>query len=116
METLRASVVYGLERGDAGRVIVMDDDIDRPGRDRRHQLSDGAMVQQERHEQAIGARLRIGDGAGDAFARRHAKLNEAICELIDDFSLVQFGTLDISSRESVGRALKAPMAAENAQP
>ena len=42
-----------------------------------------------------------------AFARRHAKLNEAICELIDDFSLVQFGTLDISSRESVGRALKA---------
>ena len=42
-----------------------------------------------------------------AFARRHAKLNEAVCELIDDFGLVHFGTLDIGSRESVGRVLRS---------
>ena len=50
----------------------MNDDIDRPGRDRRDQFGDGAVIQQERHEQAVRARLRIGDGAGDALARRHA--------------------------------------------
>jgi len=42
-----------------------------------------------------------------AFARRHAKLNEAVCELIDDFGLVHFGTLDIGSRESVGQVLRS---------
>ena len=42
-----------------------------------------------------------------AFARRHAKLNEAIVELIEDFSLVSFGTLNISDKESVARALKS---------
>ena len=41
-----------------------------------------------------------------AFACRHAKLNEAVCELIDDFGLVHFGTLDIGSRESVARVLR----------
>ena len=45
---------------------------------------------------------------GDSpFARRHAKLNEAIAELIDDFSLVAFGTLNISDKESVHRALRS---------
>ena len=42
-----------------------------------------------------------------AFARTHARLNERIAELIDDFSLVSFGTLQIEDRESVARALKA---------
>jgi len=44
---------------------------------------------------------------GGAFARRHAKLNEAVCELIDDFGLVHFGTLDIASRESVSHVLRS---------
>jgi len=42
-----------------------------------------------------------------AFAKRHAKLNEAIVELIDDFSLVSYGTLNINDKESVSRALKS---------
>ena len=42
-----------------------------------------------------------------AFARRHAKLNAAIVELVEDFSLVAFGTLDISDKTSVARALKS---------
>ena len=29
-----------------------------------------------------------------------------MCELIDDFGLVHFGTLDIGSRESVARVLR----------
>ena len=45
---------------------------------------------------------------GDSpFAQRHARLNEAIVELIDDFSLVNFGTLNITEKESVARALKS---------
>ena len=44
---------------------------------------------------------------GDSpFARRHARLNAAIAELVDDFSLVSFGTLNIADKESVSRALK----------
>ena len=50
--------------------------------------------------------LRQEGGSGSAFARRHHKLNEAIVELIDDFSLVSFGTLNIEDKESVGRALR----------
>ena len=45
---------------------------------------------------------------GDSpFAQRHRKLNEAIVELVDDFSLVSFGTLNIDDKESVARALKS---------
>jgi GTPase SAR1 family protein len=44
---------------------------------------------------------------GSAFSRRHAKLNAAIVELVDDFSLVNFGTLDITDKASVARALKS---------
>ena len=40
------------------------------------------------------------------FARRHAKLNAAIAELVDDYSLVNFGTLNIGDKESVSRALR----------
>ena len=47
--------------------------------------------------------LQAHEGASP-FARRHAKLNAAIVELIDDFSLVSFGTLDISDKASVARA------------
>jgi len=42
-----------------------------------------------------------------AFARRHRKLNEAIVELVDDFGLVTFGTLNIGDKESVARALQS---------
>ena len=42
-----------------------------------------------------------------AFGRRHAKLNEAVAELVEDFSLVSFGTLDISDKASVRRALRS---------
>ena len=62
-----------------------------------------------------------GDGGGDcggngrrrqpaglaAFARKHARLNAAIVELVDDFSLVSFGTLNIQDKESVARALRS---------
>ena len=41
-----------------------------------------------------------------AFARKHVKLSAAICELVDDFGLVSFGTVNISDRESIARALK----------
>jgi len=46
--------------------------------------------------------------AGDTpFARKHAKLNAAIAELVDDFSLVAFGTLNITDKQSVARALRS---------
>ncbi len=34
------------------------------------------------------------------------KLNKAMCEMVEDFSLVSFCTLDISSKESVADLLK----------
>ena len=40
-------------------------------------------------------------------SRKHAKLNAAIAELVDDFSLVAFGTLNITDKQSVARALKS---------
>ena len=48
-----------------------------------------------------------GSARDTPFNRRHAALNAAICELVDDFSLVQFGTIDISDRASVARALRS---------
>lgn len=42
-----------------------------------------------------------------AFAQRHAKLNAAIIELVEDFSLVNFGTLNVSDRGSMTRALRS---------
>lgn len=47
---------------------------------------------------------REGEGA---FARKHAKLNAAIAELVEDFSLVSFGTLNITDKQSVARALRS---------
>jgi len=41
----------------------------------------------------------------DEFGRQHAKLNARICELVDDFSLVNFATLNISDKDSVSRVL-----------
>ena len=41
------------------------------------------------------------------FGQRHARLNEAIVELVEDFSLVAFGTLNITEKESVARALRS---------
>ena len=40
-------------------------------------------------------------GPHAAFAARHASLNERIVELIDDFSLVNYGTLNITDKASV---------------
>lgn len=39
--------------------------------------------------------------------RRYAKLNAALCELVEDFPFVGFHTLDIQDRESVMRVTKA---------
>eukprot|EP00180_Rhodochaete_pulchella_P000178 Plantae.Rhodophyta-Rhodochaete_pulchella.ctg11172.p3 GENE.Plantae.Rhodophyta-Rhodochaete_pulchella.ctg11172~~Plantae.Rhodophyta-Rhodochaete_pulchella.ctg11172.p3 ORF type:complete len:164 (+),score=32.28 Plantae.Rhodophyta-Rhodochaete_pulchella.ctg11172:1949-2440(+) len=38
--------------------------------------------------------------------RKHAKLTKALCELIEDFSLVNFQTLDIQDKDSCLRVLK----------
>ena len=46
-------------------------------------------------------------GPHAAFAARHASLNERIVELIDDFSLVNYGTLNITDKASVARALRS---------
>jgi GPN-loop GTPase len=46
-------------------------------------------------------------GGGSRFNERHAALNARIVELIDDFSLVNFGTVNISDKESVMRALQS---------
>ena len=58
---------------------------------------------------ASGAKAQAAAGSArdTPFNRRHAALNAAICELVDDFSLVQFGTIDISDRASVARALRS---------
>jgi GTPase SAR1 family protein len=45
------------------------------------------------------------DPAHAAFLERRRRLHGAMCELLDDFSLVSFETLDIQSAESVGRVL-----------
>lgn len=44
---------------------------------------------------------------GDPCMQRHAKLNHALCELIEDFPWVGYHTLDIQDRESVLRITKA---------
>ena len=50
----------------------------------------------------------LAEREGDsAFARKHVKLSAAICELVDDFGIVNFGTVNISDKESIARALKA---------
>jgi hypothetical protein len=40
-----------------------------------------------------------------AFARKHAKLHGALAEVVEDYGLLSFMLLDISSAESVGRVL-----------
>mmetsp|Transcript_53210 Transcript_53210/g.130393 ORF Transcript_53210/g.130393 Transcript_53210/m.130393 type:complete len:166 (-) Transcript_53210:976-1473(-) len=42
----------------------------------------------------------------DPRLKRHAKLSGALCELVEEFSLVGFETLDIQEKESVLRLLK----------
>lgn len=59
-----------------------------------------------------GGRLAGGPGSAgarglSAFAAKHMRLSEAICELIDDFGLVGFGAIAISDSETVARALRA---------
>ncbi|KAI9017056.1 GPN-loop GTPase [Gaertneriomyces semiglobifer] len=43
----------------------------------------------------------------DAWGKKYHKLNEALCELVKDYSLVGFYTLSIEDRESVLRIAKA---------
>jgi GPN-loop GTPase len=43
----------------------------------------------------------------DPAMRKHARLNAALCELIEDFPWVGFHTLDIQDRESVMRVTRA---------
>ncbi|KAL1529496.1 hypothetical protein AB1Y20_000442 [Prymnesium parvum] len=42
-----------------------------------------------------------------SFAERHASLNARIVELVEDFSLVNFATLNISDKDSVSRVLQS---------
>lgn len=53
-----------------------------------------------------GRGMGMGGGmGGGAFGRRYRRLNEALCELIEDFSLVNFQTLNIQDAEAVQRVL-----------
>jgi GTPase SAR1 family protein len=45
------------------------------------------------------------DDESTNFTRKFAKLNAAICELVEDYSLVHFSTLNVQDKESVGRLL-----------
>lgn len=51
-----------------------------------------------------GGGMGMGMGGG-VFGRRYRRLNEALCELIEDFSLVNFQTLNIQDAEAVQRVL-----------
>ncbi|RKP20594.1 hypothetical protein ROZALSC1DRAFT_27935 [Rozella allomycis CSF55] len=42
----------------------------------------------------------------DKFGNKFKKLNEAICELVEDFSLVSFETLNIQDKDSVSSLIK----------
>jgi hypothetical protein len=44
---------------------------------------------------------------GERFTRKYCALNKAICELIEDYSLVSFYTLNIEDKESVFNLIKA---------
>ena len=46
-------------------------------------------------------------GRADAFSQKHARLTEALCELVEDFSLVSFATLDVENAASVKRLVRA---------
>ncbi|EWM22157.1 gpn-loop gtpase 2 [Nannochloropsis gaditana] len=46
-----------------------------------------------------------GTSGGGRFARRYRKLNEALCELIEDFSLVAFHPLNIQDADCIERVL-----------
>ena len=56
-------------------------------------------------EEAEEEGRRRGGGKGGMFARRYHKLNEAMCELIEDFSLVAFHPLNIQDVECIARVL-----------
>lgn len=45
-------------------------------------------------------------GADDPFSRSHARLTDALCEVVEDFSLVSFATLHVENAKSVKRSVK----------
>ena len=42
----------------------------------------------------------------DPHSAKYRKLTKALCEVIEDFSLVSFATLDIQDKENVGNFVK----------
>jgi hypothetical protein len=62
--------------------------------------------------QGEGAGAGVGAGSSKAsgmsrhFRQKYRRLNEAMCELVEDFSLVGFSTLNISDPESVSNLLQ----------
>eukprot|EP00624_Nannochloropsis_granulata_P006205 evm.model.NODE_45209_length_5920_cov_30.106588.1 len=57
---------------------------------------------EEEEEEEEGRRR---GGQGRMFARRYHKLNEAMCELIEDYSLVAFHPLNIEDGKCIARVL-----------
>lgn len=53
------------------RVVLVHNDIDRLRGDRRDEFRDGTVIEDEGHEEAVGAGIRIGNGARDAGTDRH---------------------------------------------
>ena len=45
---------------------------------------------------------------GSHFYQRYLKLNRLICELVDDYSLVSFSTLNIEDIDSVAKVVREP--------
>jgi len=60
-------------------------------------------AEEEEEEEEEGRRRR--GGKGGMFARRYHRLNEAMCELIEDFSLVAFHPLNIQDVKCIARVL-----------
>lgn len=83
-----------------------DDEDDEEGGDESMELAGGSQDGGGgRGRVGAAARAQARGGGGGAFGRRYRRLNEALCELIEDFSLVNFQTLNIQDAEAVQRVL-----------
>jgi hypothetical protein len=73
----------------------------RPMDPRKKDKEEEEMEEEEEEEEEGGRE----GGRGGMFARRYHKLNEAMCELIEDFSLVAFHPLNIQDGDCLARVL-----------
>lgn len=84
---------------------------------KREEEEEQEEVEEQEEEGGVGMEVEEGSEEGGSarrtrrpkeksgFMKRYHKLNEAMCELIEDFSLVAFQTLHIENPESVARVL-----------